>query len=181
MTVDLPGLAAALRAVRPEEFGPSRLNPLLEGILLDPASVAPYVRFKEGAYTRSLVYADERFELMVLSWEAGSASTIHDHMGQQCWFVAHSGSFEIENYRLVAGGGRPGYARVDKLNTEAGVTAGMPDYRGLDNEIHRVCVPKSAGRAVSVHVYAQPIRHCLIFDAGRQRCVEKALTFDYCP
>ncbi|MDP9018533.1 MAG: cysteine dioxygenase family protein [Candidatus Eremiobacteraeota bacterium] len=179
MKLGISQFAAALREIRPDEFGPARINPMLESLDLIPSSVERYVKFRPGSYTRNLVYANPEFELMVLCWDAGAVSSIHDHMGQQCWFVAHSGSFQVENYDLLAGGREPGYARVGATTVDSNVTVGMPDYRAPDfNELHRVSVPAGGARAISIHVYAKPLSHCLVFNDREQRCMEKPMAYD---
>jgi predicted metal-dependent enzyme (double-stranded beta helix superfamily) len=179
MKLGLPQFAAALREIREEEFTAAKLNPILQNLDLAAASVDRYVKWRPGKYTRNLVHANPNFELMVLCWDPGSISSIHDHSGQQCWFVAHSGRFVVENYDLLSGGGRPGQARLRATAVENDVTVGMPDYRAPDvNEIHRVSVPKDAGRAVSIHIYAKPFNTCMTFDEQAQRCEDKPMFFD---
>ena len=179
MKLGITQFAAALREIRTEEFTPGRLNPILQNLDLVANTVERYVQWRPGSYTRNLVYTNPEFELLVLCWDAGAISSIHDHAGQQCWFVAHSGVFTVENYALLSGGKEPGHARVRATTTDLNVSAGMPDYRAPDvNEIHRVSVPASGTRAISIHVYAKPIAHCLSFDEATQRCVEKPMAYD---
>lgn len=179
MKLGLSQLAAALRELRTDEFGPARLNPMLQNLDLIPSTVDRYVQWRPGSYTRNLVYTNADFELMVLCWDAGSISAIHDHARQQCWFVAHSGFFTVENYDLRSGGLKPGHAAVQPTTTDLNVTVGMPDYREPDNnDIHRVSVPQDAGRAISIHIYAKPLSHCLVFDEVQQRCFEKPMAYD---
>ena len=178
MKLGIEAFAAALRTIRTEEFTPARINPILGSLDVLAPSLEPYLHWRAGSYTRNLVCKTDLFELMVLCWDAGAISAIHDHAGQHCWFVAHSGRFDVENFALQAGGRQPGNARIVATTTERGVTAGAPDYRGPgENEIHRVSVP-DAERAISIHVYARPMSHCLVFDEAAERCVERALGYD---
>lgn len=178
MKLGLAEFAGSLRGIRAEEFVPAKLNPILASLDLTPESVEPYLQWRPGSYTRNLVCKQPEFELMVLCWDAGSVSAIHDHAGQQCWFVSHSGAFIVENFTLAEGGGRPGYARVVSTTIDSNVTVGMPDYRTAgDNEIHRVSVP-AGERAISIHVYARPLSSCLIFDQANQRCTQRPLDYD---
>lgn len=181
MKLGLSEFAASLRQIRSEEFVPAKLNPILATLDLVPGSLAPYVQWRPGSYTRNLVCREPGFELMVLCWDAGSVSTIHDHAGQQCWFVSHSGTFVVENFHLAEGGRRPGHARVVATSVDCDVTVGMPDYRAPgDNEIHRVSVP-AAQRAISIHVYARPLSTCLVFDQSSEQCFQKPLDYDNSP
>lgn len=182
MKIGIPHFAAALREIRTEEFVPARLNPILENLELIQSSVDRYTKWRPGGYTRNLVYANPEFELIVLCWDAGSASAVHDHAGQQCWFVAHSGVFTVENYELISGGRRPGSAHLEATDVLRGVTTGMPDYRAPEkNEIHRVSVAQDAGRAISIHVYAKPLAECLVFDPQAAICAQKRIGYDNVP
>jgi predicted metal-dependent enzyme (double-stranded beta helix superfamily) len=181
MKLGLAEFAASLREIRAEEFGAAKLNPILASLDLSPGSVEPYLQWRPGSYTRNLVCKFPEFEVMVLCWDAGSVSAIHDHSGQQCWFVSHAGRFVVEDFELAAGGLRPGHARVVPTTIDSNVTVGMPDYRAPGaNEIHRVSVP-AGERAISIHVYAKPLSHCLVFDESNQRCIDRALEYDNVP
>ena len=181
MKLALAEFAASLREIRAEEFGPAKLNPMLASLELSPASVEPYLQWRPGSYTRNLVCKYPEFELIVLCWEGGSVSAIHDHAGQQCWFVSHAGRFVVEDFALSAGGLQEGYARVVPAAIDSNVTVGMPDYRAPGaNEIHRVSVP-AGERAISIHVYAKPISHCLVFEESNQRCINRTLDYDNAP
>ncbi len=128
--------------------------------------VTPYVREDpEGGYTRTLIHRTPEFEILALTWPKGSTTPIHDHAGQRCWMVAHSGVFVVEDYRQIAGTREPGYAVVEKIATLPNITVGMPDFRyESDRDIHKVSVAPGCEGAVSLHVYAKPYTSCLIFD-----------------
>ncbi len=67
------------------------------------APLAELVRrlpFFPGDYARTLVHRDDAFELLVLTWSPGSAAPIHDHAGQDCWFVPLAGAFDLEDYAI---------------------------------------------------------------------------------
>ncbi|HEY2744828.1 MAG TPA: cysteine dioxygenase family protein, partial [Polyangia bacterium] len=51
-------------------------------------------------YARTLLYRCDAFELIVLTWAAGSASPIHDHAGQDCWMVPLAGELALDDYEI---------------------------------------------------------------------------------
>lgn len=130
------------------------------------ADVERYVRDTgDGEYARVLIHRTPEVEILALTWPKGSATPIHDHAGQKCWMVAHSGLFVVDDYRQIAGVRAPGHAVVEKTKTTDGVTVGMPDFRyESDRDIHRVTVAPGCERAVSLQIYAKPYASCLIFD-----------------
>jgi uncharacterized NAD(P)/FAD-binding protein YdhS/quercetin dioxygenase-like cupin family protein len=48
--------------------------------------VRPYVRFDHAGYVRSLIYAEEAFELRLLCWLPGQSTTLHAHGSSTCAF-----------------------------------------------------------------------------------------------
>jgi uncharacterized NAD(P)/FAD-binding protein YdhS/mannose-6-phosphate isomerase-like protein (cupin superfamily) len=48
--------------------------------------LSSFVRFDEDAYVRTPIYADERFELRLLCWRPGQASSLHGHGDAACAF-----------------------------------------------------------------------------------------------
>ena len=46
-----------------------------------------YAHFADDHYTRNLVIRTEVFDLMLLCWDRGQQSPIHNHEGQRCWMA----------------------------------------------------------------------------------------------
>src|SRR5262249_58039895 len=90
-------LAEELAALGEEGFTPDRVWAVLTSVRVDPQSLAPYVRFDRNHYTRNLVYACPKFELLALCWEPGQRSHIHNHDGQRCWMMVPVGRLLNQN------------------------------------------------------------------------------------
>jgi cysteine dioxygenase len=145
------------------------------GLRLAAESLRPYLHFRRRRYTRNLVYRDARVEVVLVCWDTGTASPIHDHGGQRCWLSVQSGVVLLEDFPLLSGGREPGPARLGPPRTRGPVGAGHVDFRGLDDSIHRVRVLQ--GPAVTLHVYAGPVEACLVFDTRRHRCESRRLGY----
>ncbi len=141
-------------------------------------AVEPYALHEEGRYTRTLVYRDEHIEVIVLGWARGAHAPIHSHNGQQCWMLAVAGELEVVDYRLVAGGERPGYALIERMGPRRSLMPGNVDQRQPETDLHSVRTGANSGFAISVHVYAKPIDSCLVFEPRRSRCVRRQLRYD---
>jgi cysteine dioxygenase len=139
--------------------------------MLTQASAAslerPLVTRPDG-YTRTCAYDDERFEVLLLNWARGAASSIHDHGGQHCWLVVLEGELRIDDYVRVDSCDVPGYALVEPRGSRT-MKAGGLDLRSGPFDIHRVAQSGSAG-AVSLHVYSRPLRDFLVYDERARRC-----------
>ena len=175
---DLAELVRTIRALDPGAYGPQNIGQLLADVDFGVEAVKPYMTFRKGLYTRNLVFQNDDVEVAILCWDAASATPVHDHASQRCWMTSLQGSFDVENYERAVGGVREGYARLRLTSTFEGMQRGQPDYRYLENDIHRVRVSPDAAGAVSLHVYAKPIASCLVFDPQREYCTVQQLRWD---
>ena len=126
-------------------------------------------------YTRSLLYKNERFEILVLHWQAGCASAIHDHGGANCWFAVCDGVMHVENFRRLDAGQSAGYARIGLQGREV-LRPGDLDYRQDDVHLHR-CIAGPAP-VTTLHVYAAPIQRFRIFEERTESGLETSCSYD---
>ncbi len=127
---------------------------------IDIRELARFVEVDAGRYTRRCVFREERFELVVLTWAAGCVSPVHDHGRSRCGMLLVSGELTVENYTR-APGGRPGFVRLAPRDTVI-LRSGDIDLRSAARDIHRISA--TAGDAVSLHVYAKPLRRYRVYD-----------------
>ncbi len=140
-------------------------------ILADVCAVGPNFNkplkgCSEG-YTRTCAYGDERFEILLLNWAAGSVSAVHDHGGQHCWLAVLSGELRIDDYRRLDSGDVLGHA-VLEAGASRLLAPGELDLRSGRFDIHRVVTGNAP--AISLHVYSRPLQSFLIYDEHAQRC-----------
>ena len=167
-----------LKGVPAGRFTPATVETLLKGVSVEPGSLAPFLRFETGRYTRNLIHRDDAFELLALCWDAGTFSPIHNHSGQDCWFLVHQGQFCVKGFRILEGGLSPGAAELEEAEVSHRNGAGALDHRGPERDIHRVTVSKGSPRAVSLHVYARPFDDCLVYDLKNHVCRRQRLKYD---
>jgi predicted metal-dependent enzyme (double-stranded beta helix superfamily) len=147
--VDLDELVRTLRAIG----DPRRHRDATTRLLADCRFELPPLPRRPRHYTRSLIYRDAHLELLVLRWSAGAATPIHDHDGQECWFLPLAGAFTCWDYRL------DGNLRL--VERRDGVRS--LDYQPGGAQIHRVAAP---GPSLSLHLYAAPVDRCRVYDAA---------------
>ena len=164
---------AALCGALSAELGRDPAGPRVAGLLSaysrEQADWSAFARFDAGGYTRNLVFKDGLYELLVVCWNPGQESPIHDHMGQRCWMAVLAGRIEELQYER-APAGPPIERRA--LTFGRGRTAFIQDEIGL-----HLVRPASEGRAVSLHLYSRPFATCRVFDpeTGEER--ERALGY----
>lgn len=166
-----------LKGVRATAFEPGHIGELLEGVAIDTGSLEPYLNFSSGRYTRNLIFRNDDFEMLALCWDEGSFSPIHNHSGQDCWFLVQQGQFCLEGYRAIEGGDCPGVARLEHVDSAHKVCIGALDHRGPLRDIHQVKVSRGNPRAVSIHVYAKPFDDCLVYDLKHNECRRQPLKY----
>jgi predicted metal-dependent enzyme (double-stranded beta helix superfamily) len=131
---------------------------------------------RPGSYTRTLAYGDENFEVVLLNWSAGVPSAIHDHGDQHCWMLVLDGTLWIEDFARLDAGDVAGYAHVEARGSSLLEPGGL-DLRSGRFSLHRVGATP-ASRAISLHVYAGPLREYLAYDDVNRRCEPVASEYD---
>lgn len=163
------------------EFGSlpsSSVGALLQSARLDHADLRPYLDFDDIRYTRNLIFRNDHFELLALCWPLGSSSAVHDHGGKQAYMTVHSGSLTFEDFFIMTGGKREGYAQVAPAASGI-LTPGLVDVRSSDLDLHRVSAPNE--RAISLHVYAKPLDRYMVFNPETRSCRTVFAHYDSVP
>jgi cysteine dioxygenase len=135
-----PGASRPLTAEELRAFAAS--------IDLDALRLDGYEGFSRARYARNRVHLDDNFELVVICWEPGQASSIHDHGASHCLYVVVRGQMVEERFR-PGEGGQPvaqGSRRFGPSDTTLAVGP----------EIHRISNPGTE-RLVTLHVYSPPL------------------------
>lgn len=166
-----------LKGVPASRFDPPQIASLLDGVAVETSTLEPFLHFVPGRYTRNLIHRDGVFEMLALCWDEGTCSPVHNHSGQDCWFLVQEGQFCLEGYEIVEGGLEPGVARLEHVSSMHRVSIGALDHRGPLKDIHRVTVSRGNPRAVSIHVYAKPFDDCLVYDLKHERCARQPLKY----
>ncbi len=139
-------------------------------------SLSPWVAFDAARYTRTRLHRSADFELLLLCWERGQATPVHDHDGQAGWFTVLEGALGVQEFDREGGpcdlralaareetalGGLRLHERR-RYVVEAGRSVAEAE---APETIHRV--GPVGGRALSLHLYAGPLDSFLVFDAAR--------------
>jgi cysteine dioxygenase len=157
-----------------------------------PEDLKRYQQWLPDRHTRNKIFRNEMIEVMLICWPIGAITPLHTHNGQLGWMVMLEGKLAVENYRKV-NCNRPENEQVVGMDCLAGATALEMEH--LDNElaipggplntvdktqtIHRIRnLAEWNERAMSIHIYSQPIDSCVVFDMDGQRCFRRDLKYD---
>lgn len=170
-----------LRSIPAEKFTLECLDDYLTGLILDQRTLEPYLNFRDNAYTRNLVFRNELFEVLVLCWDVGQKTPVHNHRGQLGWMSVQQGMLSMLNYkRLDCSAACHLERRWSKVALAddipiAGV--GFVAHVSRQETIHQIYNdPAFQQRAVSLHIYSKPFDSCVVYDVARQTCSDKVLS-----
>jgi len=154
---------------------PVEMGRFLATTRIEPASLARFVRFAPGRYTRHLVHKDRDVELLVLCWALGASAPIHGHEGEYCWARVERGRLRFENYHEAS-------RTPLRLEPLGGAVDGGPGHLDGPADLHAVTNPAAVGEdAVSVHVYCRPYDECDVYDREQGTVRRVRLLYDSVP
>ncbi len=120
-----------------------------------------------GAYRRHQVVTDEEFgfTIVVLLWESGAFTPIHDH-DTWCVFGVLQGELEVTNYEIADLDDERGVIHLKEGTRDRLAAFSTGDNLVASTEIHRV---RNIGdkRAVSLHVYGSDLSKRIFFGGRR--------------
>ena len=104
-----------------------------------------------------MIAYDEKFTILLLCWEKGQKSPIHDHSGSNCWVKVLDGEIEECLYDL----GEDGIST--QLKSKRTFSPGGIAYINDSYGVHKMGNPNEDKVAISLHVYSPAYHECFIF------------------
>ena len=126
------------------------LNSWLSNALISAEDVGPYVKFKDGNYSRHRVCRNDAVEMLVLCWRPGHKTPIHDHNGSHGVVRVHAGVLSEHIFK---------YDPTEGLSFQSGRQCHVGALTGSAvPDIHRLGNPEDSGQdLITIHVYAPPL------------------------
>ena len=135
---------------------------------LGDIKVDELVEYSDDGYTRKVLYVDENIEVILIGWEIGQSSTIHDHPSNGCIYRILGG--EMVEYRYnsklnvesttklnVESTTKLNVESTTKLNVESTTKLKKGDIGNMmDNRYYHKMSNESDVRASSLHIYSPP-------------------------
>ena len=147
----------------------SQYNAIIRSMKFSVDSFGDYCSWCEKSYTRNCIVENEKFEMILLCWEKGQITPIHDHGGEECWVKVIDGELGETIYQEDETG------KLNKIKSNTSKTGDisyMIDFMGF----HRL-ENLSTERSMSLHIYAKPIRTCRVFNEDSKEFVGKKLAY----
>ena len=140
---------------------------------LEQKDWAPYAHFDPTrAYTRNLIYTDhETYTLLLLCWNAGAESKIHDHPCDGCWLQVLQGEVQECRYEYpTEEDDTKSLKCIADERFQQGQVAFINDSIGL----HKVGNPCPSVPAVTLHLYHPPFQDCKVWDSTANSSVSQS-------
>jgi cysteine dioxygenase len=160
--------------VRSDELRHEQFLDMVRRLQLRDDLIGIRTRYLDDEYARNLVLRSPHFELLVLCWRSGQASTVHDHAGSLNAISVHTGELTSRVFRPAAGAA-PGSGPVELISEDL-VRTGDP-LLGVDRGgIHQLANTAS-GPLVTVHVYAPPLHVLNVYDTTSTAVEKRSLRY----
>lgn len=162
----LPGLIALLRRVRSR----AAYERVLRSADLASVELASLATWNSRHYTRNCLLRTETFELMLICFEPGQSTSIHDYGSEEGWVRPVQGELIEERFRVSA-------EEALVCTEERRITEDEVSHLPKGASIHRFTNPLPM-RVMSLNLYARPLRSWNVYDKrnghGRQRTLTPA-------
>lgn len=152
-----------------ENSEPDEHSSILHSINISTEDFAQHASWKKQNYTRNCLTKKEGFELILLCWDANTVTKVHDHNGQNCWVYQIKGRMIEERFSYESGD----LDLIKTIELDEGGISYMHDSMGF----HRLINPENT-RAMTLHIYANPIEQCKIFEEEQNTFNTVALAYD---
>jgi cysteine dioxygenase len=138
------------------KFNVTEYKHLLTGLNLSPNDLQQYYSFSNDSYTRNRIVKTDGYEMLLICWEVGQMSPVHNHGSSQCFVYCIEGNvfenkYRYENSEMVFG-------------TSKKMNAGDSNFIHDHDVYHEFGNASKTARAVSLHLYTPQIMHYNIFD-----------------
>jgi len=133
-----------------------RVSGALASFRFHPKEWRRYTLVDSTHYTRNLVGYDDKFTMLILVWDSGQISPIHDHAGASCWMKVLAGEMREDKYR----DGENGLDLYKTTTLTAEDAAYIDDSWGY----HKFGNARTDSIAVSLHIYSPPYSQCHVLE-----------------
>lgn len=145
-------LVAALHA-GPGESG---YLSVLDRISIPADSFDAFCTWNSKRYTRNCIARSENFELLLICYEPGQSTSIHDYDTEEAWVHPIKGSIIEERFQEA---GPKGLRKISSSKLDTGSFSYLHNGRGIHRYINH-----TDDRAITLNLYAKPLSKWKVYD-----------------
>ena len=150
------GTIEELSRLLSEETRPAGYTEVMQRLSVAPESLSPFCIWDQRQYTRKSLHRSRAHELLLICYEPGQRTSIHDYDSQMAWIKPVLGSVCEERYKLA------GNCEL-KLQGQGKLETGPLAYMTTKDCIHRH-TNMGPGRAITLNLYVRPISRWRVYD-----------------
>ncbi len=131
---------------------------ILERVDIPWEEFSLYCHWNDRRYTRTCITRTEDFELLLICYEIGQQTSIHDYDTEQAWVRPVLGSIVEERFELNANG--------DLVSVGSSLLkTGFCSHLMRGHNIHRYS-NQGSNRSASLNLYAKPLLKWKVYEEG---------------
>lgn len=153
-----PGLIETLQSLQRLDapLPEPEVRKLLSTLALCRDEISSFERFSPEAYCRNRIFSNEFVDLLLLCWQPGQRTPIHDHAGSTC------GVYVVRGEALEIGFKPSGLGPLIPSETHSVAAGGITV--STDEDVHLVANYSASGEdLVTLHCYSPPLRSMRVF------------------
>lgn len=129
---------------------------LMSHVKIPRAEFERYYSWSDEKYARNVLARNEDFEILLICWEKGQSSPIHDFNAQEAWVHPIEGMLREERFKINVDD--------DRLEKVSNVLLGDEEFSYMNQiGIHRYSNANTA-RSVSLNIYRKPVTEWHVYD-----------------
>lgn len=132
------------------------MRDILARLTISLEDIQPHTQFSERRYARNLVKKTPEYEIMIMCWNSGQRSSIHDHAGSLGGLKVLSGMLTESMFERAPNG-----MIKSQHSTDHGEGAMRVEEAGLIHQISNLQV--ASQQAISVHIYVPPLTRMNVY------------------
>ncbi len=148
-------LMVLMAQVSPLRLELAHLQDWMSRLHLPDSLLRAHTRFSSDSYCRSLICRTHRFDLLLLGWQPGQSSTIHDHTDSLNVTQVYRGQLTARLF-----GSAPQLALQQQDQLESG------DLATVDRQQIHQLANTATQPLVTLHLYARPLEQIRVYRSG---------------
>lgn len=142
---------------------------IIKSINIPQQEFERFYTWNDEHYTRNCLIKTADFELLLICWEKGQQSPIHDFDSHEAWIHTIHGQLKEERFRITK----------NVLEKVSSVLLGTSEFSYMSDpiDIHRY-TNSYESRTVSLNLYAKPIKKWKEYNEKTEESIEKTTSYD---
>ncbi len=139
--------------------GSSHILEVMSSVQIPREEFEKYYSWDDEKYARNVLARNDAIEILLICWEKGQSSPIHDFNAQEAWIHPIEGMLREECFKINVDD--------DRLEKVSNVLLGTDEFSYMKQiGIHRYSNAYNA-RSVSLNIYRKPVTEWHVYDEDK--------------